>query len=125
MVNIFRQALYLRVRPEPTWRPYLQILDSTEENCFGLTLIFYVRIKSFIRLTLNPNVIKLLRTFIYKFSLKKLERLSIARLSSLVLHLWVIPGAYPIVEHQGKFQPLLQTLSGLPGSNTFAYYEHL
>jgi len=61
----------------------------------------------------------------------KLECLSLASLSSLVLSLWVRPGAYPGVVHlKGAaigLAPALPTnirLRGLTGTNTPAYYEN-
>ncbi len=52
--------------------------------------------KSFMRSTPVDNVIKLFSPYFKNFR-NKLERLSIASLSSLVYCLWARPGAYPIV----------------------------
>jgi hypothetical protein len=50
------------------------------------------------------NVKKILRPYVTPF-LYKLERLSLASLSSLVKCLWVRPGAYPRLEHlEGALQ---------------------
>ncbi len=64
---------------------------------------------------------------------KKLVRLSLPSLSSLVYCLWARPGAYPWVEHlKGSsigHAPVLPTnirpgWKGLPGTNTLAYQEN-
>jgi hypothetical protein len=65
---------------------------------------------------------------------KKLELLSLASLSNLVLHLWVKPGACPRVEHlkgdsigQAPALPanIRLSLKGLPGKNAPAYFEKM
>jgi hypothetical protein len=75
------------------------------------------------------NVIKHVTTFH-----KKLERFSLASLSSLVQCLWIRSGAYPRVEHlsgasfeQAAALPSDIRLSskGLPRTNALAYYEKL
>ncbi len=63
------------------------------------------------------NVIKLFTNIRNKF-----KCLSPADLSSLVLCLWVMPGAYPRVEHLKVANSRLGW-KGLPGTNTLAYYE--
>jgi hypothetical protein len=63
---------------------------------------------------------------------KKLECLSLASFSSLVMCLWVRPGAYPRVEHLGASLSLASALPAntrlgwkvSPGTNTLAYYEN-
>jgi hypothetical protein len=81
----------------------------------------------------GTNVIKLFTTVIVKFY-NKLERLSLAGLSSLFYCLRVRPGAYPRVEHlkdvslgQAPSLPARteQSWKGLPVANALAYYENL
>ncbi len=65
--------------------------------------------------------------------LNKLERLSLASLSSLVYGLWARPRAYPRVEHLKDSSigyalalPTNNRLGwkGLPGTNALAYYKN-
>jgi hypothetical protein len=81
----------------------------------------------------RPFVINTLRLWFMNMC-NKLERLSVVDLSGLVQCLWLMPGAYPGVEHlkdasirQLLFLPANIRLGrkALARTNTLAYYKNL